>query len=504
MHSRTPIVANRGAADTAAGSVPGWTAGSAAAKHVLRVAIAAAVAVVSVVAVGVQPGRAEEAPDLAMLGARARAMGGAYVAVADDVDAVGWNPAGLAEIEDPELTAQTRLSFGSGAFTDGLDTFTTGGLAESPVLSMKDTPGTRFTYYLIGGAAPLPVKGRVEEYGLVAAASYRRVIDLYFRQEQLLQFDVGGGIVVPFEHVDDSTGGVDAFTLSFAGHVIPDLSLGLNVNFLTGFVEDVDRLQVAFEGTEVFTLEQRNRRSVDGHSFEFGARYEVLPELLPQVTVGGILRPGYDVDRKQGQGRFRQVTAAGGPLPPSNIFAEFPIPGITNEFPTTWGVGIAGVPRPGLTVAADFQYRPWNETVNVVHQLDGENDVEDPKLYEAHSFHLGGEYVFHRDQEVKVPVRLGFRTAPTPLSNADSLSAEVGPDGYRTFRGDRIEANTISGGVGIHFSTVGFDFAIDRTKTSFSEHSEFFAAPPLPGQPLRIVEVEETITNFYLSSTLRF
>jgi len=468
------------------------------------VAVASAVAVawavaVAIAVVAVAPAVAEEAPDLTLLGARARAMGGAYIAVADDVDAVGWNPAGLAEIKTPSLTAQSRLNFGSGIFTGGLATFTTGGLAESPVLNIKDSPGTRFTYYLIGGAAPLPIKGPAEKLGLVAAASYRRLIDLFFRQEQLLEFDVGGGIVIPFEHIDDSNGGVDAFTLSLAGQVIPRLSLGLNVNLLTGFVENVDLSRVAFEGTEFFTLEQRTRRSVSGKSIELGARIEVLP----QVTVGGILRPGYDVEQKRGQGKFRQLISAGGPLPPTNVRDEFPIPGITNQIPTFYGVGIAATPVAGVTVAADFQYRPWNESLSVVHDLSGADIVVDSQLYEAHSFHLGGEYVFYRDREVKVPVRIGFRTAPTPLSNADSLSTEVA-NRFRTFRGDRIEANTLSGGVGIHFSTVGFDVSIDRTKLDFSEHSEFFPTPPPPGQPLRIVQIEETLTSLYFSSTLRF
>jgi hypothetical protein len=141
----------------------------------------------------------------------------------------------------------------------------------------------------------------------------------------------------------------------------------------------------------------------------------------------------------------------------------------------------------------------------VVHSLSGGRDiVVDPRLYEAHTFHLGSEYVFNRDQNLRVPLRLGFRTTPTTLSNADSLSVEVGPNGFRTFRGDRVESHTWSGGIGVHFPTVGFDVSIDRTKLTFAEFSEFFESPPLPGQPLRIMEIEETLTNLYFSSTIRF
>src|SRR5512142_3359573 len=39
------------------------------------------------------------------LGPRAVALGESYAGVADDVSAVYWNPAGLAELDGPEFTA---------------------------------------------------------------------------------------------------------------------------------------------------------------------------------------------------------------------------------------------------------------------------------------------------------------------------------------------------------------------------------------------------------------
>jgi hypothetical protein len=84
----------------------------------------------------------------------------------------------------------------------------------------------------------------------------------------------------------------------------------------------------------------------------------------------------------------------------------------------------------------------------------------------------------------------------------DSLSGDIGPNGFRSFRGERIEGNTWSGGVGLYFPTVQFDVSIDRTRYTYSEW--LFDQVPFPGQPLSIVELEETFTNLYFSSTLRF
>jgi long-chain fatty acid transport protein len=41
------------------------------------------------------------------IGARALAMGGAFVAVADDATAVYWNPAGLAQVADTRIAGMS-------------------------------------------------------------------------------------------------------------------------------------------------------------------------------------------------------------------------------------------------------------------------------------------------------------------------------------------------------------------------------------------------------------
>ncbi|TSA49103.1 hypothetical protein D4R47_04390 [archaeon] len=48
------------------------------------------------------------------VGARALAMGGAFVAVADDATAVCWNPAGLAQLNDTRITGMSTDLFGMG------------------------------------------------------------------------------------------------------------------------------------------------------------------------------------------------------------------------------------------------------------------------------------------------------------------------------------------------------------------------------------------------------
>lgn len=446
------------------------------------------------------PACGQEPPDLAMVSARARGMGGAYLSVADGVESIGWNPAGLAAITEPELTGDLRLHFGSGQITEGIPVFSGGG-APAPVVDFTDSPQAQFTYYLVGGAAPSPFKGWSQTYGLVGALGYRRVVDGLAAQEQLIEFDPGGGFSIPFNRLRESEGGEDAWTLSVAGRPHSRVALGVNFNFLTGFVEESDEQSVAFQGQEFYNVTQKVRYELNGFSTDLGATVQVLPEL----KVGAVLHPGYDLEQQGGPGSLRVLILPGSGLSAADTLVNFQLADATSEIPLMYGVGasyaVPYAPMTGLLVAADYQYRPWNEVERRVDTESGSVAVEN-SAYPTHSFHLGGEYTFNRGQGTEVPVRLGFHTTPTQQANVDSLSAEVGPNGFRDFSGDRVEAHTWSLGIGLHFPTVDFDVSFDTTKYTYTEF--LFDNAPTPGTQLDIVEVEESLHNLYFSSTLRF
>jgi hypothetical protein len=465
----------------------------------LALGVAAVLATIAAVLAAVAPpAHAQETPEFAYIGARARGMGAAHTAVAAGIDAVAWNPAGLAALDGPELKADMRLHFGSGTVVHGIDTFDSGAGGVVPVENFTDSPTTRFTYYLIGGAAPLPFRDPdMKRFGLTGAFGYRRVLDQLFGQEQLIEFDPGGGFTIPFEHVDESEGGLDAFTLSFAGKPHSRVSLGANLNFLTGFVEETDQQRVAFQGAEFFLLEQGTRFTFGGTMFELGAQVKVTD----MISVGGMLRPSFTVDQEGGPGHLRLLAQEGGPTPPADTLINFRLDDRTVDVPLFYSLGAQATPLPGLVVASDWQYKPWNEVTTVVHAPARDMEPEN-SLYPAHSFHIGAEYTLRRATDLQVPLRLGFHTAPTALADVDSLSGDIGPTGFRNFRGERIEGNTWTGGVGLYFSTVHFDVSIDRTTYTYSEW--LFDQVPFPGQPLAIVELEETFTNLYFSSTIHF
>jgi len=91
------------------------------------------------------------------IGARALAMGGAFVAVADDASAMVWNPAGLAQLGDTRLAGMSTDLYGLGIthqFVGAVTTFANLGIGlgwERASLSGQasdgeGTPGNAFTW----------------------------------------------------------------------------------------------------------------------------------------------------------------------------------------------------------------------------------------------------------------------------------------------------------------------------------------------------------------------
>jgi len=91
------------------------------------------------------------------IGARALAMGGAFVAVADDATAMVWNPAGLAQLNDTRIGGMSTDLFGQGAthqFVGAVTTFANFGIGlgwervsvAGQATDVDGEPGEAFTW----------------------------------------------------------------------------------------------------------------------------------------------------------------------------------------------------------------------------------------------------------------------------------------------------------------------------------------------------------------------
>jgi long-chain fatty acid transport protein len=129
-------------------------------------------------------------------GARAAGIGGAFIGIADDATAIGWNPGGLTQLYRPEISLVTR--FVNESFDD----------------EFNDEKLTQNHFALNFGSAAYPfMDGKV-----VVALAYQQQLDMY----------------KDWGERDTDKGG--AFTISpgAAYQITPMISVGLAANFWVG------------------------------------------------------------------------------------------------------------------------------------------------------------------------------------------------------------------------------------------------------------------------------
>ena len=140
-------------------------------------------------------------------GARAAGMGGAFIGIADDATAVSWNPAGLTQLEKPEISFVGR-------FNRHVRTLKYQG-EESDFV--QNSGGINF----ISAAFPIS-KNQLK---FVGSLSLQNQLDFAFE-----------------DSAEKDSGGANSFNIGFGVRPIPVFSLGLSLNLWGGKYEGIDKI----------------------------------------------------------------------------------------------------------------------------------------------------------------------------------------------------------------------------------------------------------------------
>jgi long-subunit fatty acid transport protein len=360
-------------------------------------------------------------------GARARGMGGAFIGVADDATAVGWNPAGLAQLDKPEASAVGLFNMKKFTYE-----FT---VSEYPDWNEEWDESVS---HIAPAFASLVLPTKMSDKNLVFAVAYQRLIDMGEKSKVTKQdydyFPAG-----TYNKSYEATGGLDAISPACAVQLSEAFSLGAAANiYINGTTEKSDYIYVADNTiTDKFTYESK----FSGFNLNAGALVS-----LKKVNIGAMFRFPYSLkmDLTETNTYTNLPTYGSGTETSTMDGAEF-------SMPMMLGFGVAVKPTDKLTLAGDFEMRQYSNT-NREYTYNGVSYTDTLNWENCNQFRVGMEYIFSGNNAV-FPVRLGFRTDPRVYTGMYG-------DGTDT---SQVVGKVFTGGFGLVMGKLMLDLAYELT-----------------------------------------
>ncbi len=374
-------------------------------------------------------------------GARALGMGGAFIGVADDATAASWNPGGLVQLPNPEISvvmngfhrAEDNI-FGSNPEASGTQSVTE-----------KD-----INYFSV--VYPF----NLFERNMIVSLSYQNLFDFtrewsfpLIYTDDLVKDDLVIGTATTNELVDyHQKGNLTALGLAYCIQIVPQFSFGFTLNFWDDdLTENKWESNRTFERKVIssipgypqfpptfFQLENRDEYSFSGINANIG----MLWRTTGRLTTGAVLKLPFTGDLKH-----KRIARRDG----VDIIDEE-----TDEkmdMPMSWGIGIAYRFSDKFTLSADLYRTEWQDYK--ITDADGKeaspitgdiSEVNPATVDPTHQIRFGMEYLFiNPELDYVIPLRAGIFYDPAP--------SEGSPDDYYG----------VSLGSGIAVGKFIFDFA---------------------------------------------
>ncbi len=355
-------------------------------------------------------------------GARARGMGGAFIGVADDATAVGWNPAGLAQLEKMEASVVGLFNMQkySSEYTYGTTT------EKSSESSTHIAPA--FASFIV----PLKTGTR----NIAFAVAFQRMIDMGNKAKGTEEdYSLG-----PYSWTYEAKGGMDAVSPAVAVQLGDNFSLGMAANFyMNGLTYDYNETYTSINSWDKYKYEEK----YSGMNFNAGALIS-----LQKFSIGAMARFPFKLKVDITETNTWDYTANGG-----NSGTDVDqMSGAEFTMPMMIGFGAAVKPTDKLTLAADYEIRSYSNS-----EFSYQGYTSDAGLNDCNQFRVGLEYIMAGPNAV-FPVRLGFRTDPKTYDGFKGTLAS--PDTSQA------SGYVLTGGFGMVMGRMMLDLAYEYGKVT--------------------------------------
>lgn len=337
-------------------------------------------------------------------GARAMGLGGAFTAVADDATAVSFNPAGLAQLMDPEV------SFVGRGLNQGVEyqDFQTTGQGRQLAVSDSLNTRTRFDPLFLSATAPVRVAGR----NLVFQLSIQRAFALGESDRRDLEempLATGAGSPSHLHQAISQSGQIDLYSFALAYEVSQRILLGLAWNQWRG------RWDLSSSASEVVGLTRtslafQQTNALDGTNFNLGLIWR-----WPTWSLGLVRRTGFHADYTFATG------VQSDPVLPHLPDGQPYETGL--HWPASTSLGLAYRPGERWLLAADLTHTLWSTAryMSTRPALNGQSFFDFDKVGrtpDATDLHLGLEYLYLTAGNAVIPLRMGLSREPQPVVDA--------------------------------------------------------------------------------------
>lgn len=318
-------------------------------------------------------------------GARAMGMGGAFIAVADDATAASWNPAGLVQLEKPELSIVLSYYRHTQSYHP----------STHPEMTGSDTVSSTDINY---ASAAYPFVAF--ERNVVVSLNYQHLYDLTQKNNYTQNF----GTLDSGPRSFSQNGKLYALSPALAVQLAPGLYLGGTLNIWQSWFgrngwEDHDSY-----GGSLIPFAVSNQAEFSGVNGNIG----LLWNFADGFSLGAVYKSAFDADlHVETERRFGSTV-----LPPLAIDA-------TLSMPASYGIGLGYRPNDALSFSGDLYLTDWSQFTLKNHANGIEfnpvygDDLSNGRLRDTIQVRLGAEYLFIAPERV-IPVRCGLFYDPVP------------------------------------------------------------------------------------------
>ena len=401
-------------------------------------------------------------------GARATALGGAFIGLADDATAVESNPAGLTILTEPEVSAELKYfhyTIEHGMYTGGWGGYTTKSFDNSVI----SVPFVSYVYPFKRFVLSIYRQELVNyEYSFSSSSD---AID-WDGSVELLVTNYGIGAAMQIS---------DAFSLAFS----PRLS---HINMKLRYTEFDDRCPSWFDEWFGECGDIYQEELMDDANTEFSLNTGLLWNPHPRISIGAVYKSGAEFTLK--------LTCSRGWGCVGNPDREY-----TVNVPNSFGVGVAFRVTDLLTFTLDVAHIQYRDLLKDFDTVDVIGTEDSYTINNATETHFGAEYFLILGKTF-LALRAGIYNDPEHnLRYTDSFaeSAAHHPEGE-----DQIH---VTGGLGLVLSDrfqidTAMDIADKRKQFSFSAVYRFGTKKPkIPKKkpdlapPVISPPVEETLPS---------